>query len=1130
MKSLVAAALALCARSEDATSLMQGLMERHSKISSSDASSNEHRKDSTAKLMETASKMIKNGATPDVMQFINDTIITINVNVLGVITEEYFEDQNYIDAMLQRLQDAADAIPDPSVYVQQAQDRLAMSNLHKGFRADEAVWCAKCRKCEAELLILWERVKVAESEMRRIHDAIHGEWCLRDGFNPHPPTPDCWNWPLEGHFEGPETSQSVVEYCTTDVSSDIRGFRAFNVEYFGHYHTQITRVQDAWAAYNAKIVICSQCDTDLTAAIDLADNKQRDLNEAVCDDAVANRQHRKTFGSVWHNTLLEYREAVGDCRVCLPSEERFTSGPCEVRELCDPNAVPHDDNCKCTGILAEEQDRKREWESLHIVKCLLETVYTHVIHAIELDEPCVTTDSHPEQVDEEINICHIVEYSFTANLTHSFCVDRTLPYNMDGCLPEPPILPPWIEPPCTSEYIWMEQGFFPYDIQVDYRDRIAEAELGDYFTALSDKDWAGCAAPKVCLSCEAMDAPNPNPDYTQDSVNCKAHEVYLQPGQNNGESFRCLADAPSTEAYFPSASTSQCVPSYARCNGQSNCGDGSDELGCNTLWGVAADLRMASTEECRADATVVPGSFDDVQFFCASGECTSIEAKCNGVNNCLDGSDESNCPTTGTVGLMLEATSGFTVSTEATISTNTKVFHDRQYHFESVGSMTGLTHIKSSNDDKFTAHDHVQMKVRLPQPMTLYVAKIATDHLTWLDEVGPDGVTKLWSESLLNGVSYSGDGSSRMMTHGSSSWRQTMHREWIMGAPTDYQPGNNQMQTISGGGSGDVRHEDWAHHRGSMSSTGSFTYSAALDAGFLNGDAAIQRDGPVDDLSVTTVVYERTFPAGVVSMPGNGGGDGSYLLFAGPAHMTPTTTTTTTTLPGGGSMYIGCFVDDSDRDLGAMEAGGATYTFASCSLRCAGYAFLSLQYGGECFCANEYSTAAQYVQVADSLCNMVREPCTSSSHNCGGTWHQAIYQIGSVGEHQCDGMYEAEDARLHGAIVHANTASIGHQGFTGRSFADYLNANGDFIEWTVDSCSGGDATASFRYALGSGNRPLRVLVNDVEATASLSFPSTGGWNAWASASVAVHLSPGQNVIRLVAIGSSGANMDSLTTA
>jgi len=130
-------------------------------------------------------------------------------------------------------------------------------------------------------------------------------------------------------------------------------------------------------------------------------------------------------------------------------------------------------------------------------------------------------------------------------------------------------------------------------------------------------------------------------------------------------------------------------------------------------------------------------------------------------------------------------------------------------------------------------------------------------------------------------------------------------------------------------------------------------------------------------------------------------------------------------------------------------------------------------------------------------------------------------------EHQCAGTYEAEDATIHGGVEHGNTASRGHQGFTGRSFVDYLNPAGDFVEWTVESCSGGIATASFRYALGGGNRPLQVLVNGAEVESALSFPSTGGWASWSEASFTVLLSAGTNVVRLVATGSSGANMDSL---
>jgi len=149
------------------------------------------------------------------------------------------------------------------------------------------------------------------------------------------------------------------------------------------------------------------------------------------------------------------------------------------------------------------------------------------------------------------------------------------------------------------------------------------------------------------------------------------------------------------------------------------------------------------------------------------------------------------------------------------------------------------------------------------------------------------------------------------------------------------------------------------------------------------------------------------------------------------------------------------------------------------------------------------------------------------SHNCNHNEDVGVecYDIPSH-EAQCLGTHEAEAATLHGAIVHANTASAVHQGFTGSSFVDYINPTGDYIEWTLP-CSGGSATLSFRYSLAGGNRPLQVLVNGVEAAASLSFPATGAWNQWGTASVDVELSGGSNTIRLAVTGSSGANTDSL---
>merc|ERR1719224_263244 len=111
-------------------------------------------------------------------------------------------------------------------------------------------------------------------------------------------------------------------------------------------------------------------------------------------------------------------------------------------------------NDAVTAIRLKEYDRKREWETLHIVTCLLETVYTHVIHSINSGEPCPTTESHPEQTAAEINTCHIVEESMTTNLTIDY-----------GNPPPPPELPPVVEPPCTAQYIWDSTGSFPFEVQ-----------------------------------------------------------------------------------------------------------------------------------------------------------------------------------------------------------------------------------------------------------------------------------------------------------------------------------------------------------------------------------------------------------------------------------------------------------------------------------------------------------------------------------------------------------------------------------------------------------------------------------------------------------------------------------------
>lgn len=109
--------------------------------------------------------------------------------------------------------------------------------------------------------------------------------------------------------------------------------------------------------------------------------------------------------------------------------------------------------------------------------------------------------------------------------------------------------------------------------------------------------------------------------------------------------------------------------------------------------------------------------------------------------------------------------------------------------------------------------------------------------------------------------------------------------------------------------------------------------------------------------------------------------------------------------PARTSNYIGCFVDDANRDLqqGPRHYGHTTET---CQAECAGYNYYSLQNNGWCACGNTYSRAGPYHQVPDSECG---NPCaTETSGRCGAGWRNAVYSVG--------GGLGAEIDELHASV------------------------------------------------------------------------------------------------------------------
>lgn len=117
---------------------------------------------------------------------------------------------------------------------------------------------------------------------------------------------------------------------------------------------------------------------------------------------------------------------------------------------------------------------------------------------------------------------------------------------------------------------------------------------------------------------------------------------------------------------------------------------------------------------------------------------------------------------------------------------------------------------------------------------------------------------------------------------------------------------------------------------------------------------------------------------------------------------------------------------------------------------------------------------------------------------------------------------EAENAYLQGAVVSAATG-----GYSGTGYADFNQLSGEFVEWTVPVPTAGSYNLSFRYALLSGTRTLRLTVNGTVISSAFAFTATGQWTNWINKSLTTNLKAGVNKVRLTSTGTMGPDLDYL---
>ncbi|XP_076146177.1 sortilin-related receptor [Alosa pseudoharengus] len=102
-------------------------------------------------------------------------------------------------------------------------------------------------------------------------------------------------------------------------------------------------------------------------------------------------------------------------------------------------------------------------------------------------------------------------------------------------------------------------------------------------------------------------------------------------------------DSPGCSRYFQyECKNGRCVPSWWKCDGENDCGDWSDEAQCTD--GGSAHTPAPGPSSCAPN-----------RFHCGSGACIIDSWVCDGYSDCPDGSDEAGCPTASNSSLLQTA-------------------------------------------------------------------------------------------------------------------------------------------------------------------------------------------------------------------------------------------------------------------------------------------------------------------------------------------------------------------------------------------------------------------------------------------------------------------------------------------
>lgn len=294
-----------------------------------------------ASLLESAKAFLTNGATPDVVEFANATLVEIEDNVIPKIEEEAEADRVWLDQTWARFDKTiAELVENHEAIDWRA--KVAGNNVkyHRECRTndapdepDEEMACTEKRECETTLSILWKEWQGAEFVLRSEE---------RD---------------FEEHF------------CPTSKNGTLDTFRSDASTLMGTWSEKKVNADDKAGAYDAQLTDCDKKNKAL-------DERSNDCNVLMATMQESECAHRHKIMT----TLQQFHSSWS-------SDIRYYQGLTDL-------------------IYNQTQDRKKEYKTLRVVRCLLQRV--HELNGRPCDEEnggVSDVVAHCEQLANDIEVC-----------------------------------------------------------------------------------------------------------------------------------------------------------------------------------------------------------------------------------------------------------------------------------------------------------------------------------------------------------------------------------------------------------------------------------------------------------------------------------------------------------------------------------------------------------------------------------------------------------------------------------------------------------------------------------------------------------------------------------------------------